>query len=356
MDRKARLLGNCNRSSRILEIGPSYNPVAPKSGGWNTQVVDHATRDALRAKYAHAQVDLEAIEPVDWLWRDGMLHDALPATWQGSFDRLIASHVIEHTTDFAGFLNSAGRLLSPDGTIALAVPDRRFCFDCFRPATTTGDLLEAHTAKRTRHSLRTAWDHVAYAASMDGVLGWDRSHTGTPRFIDNFSAAAATFALFRDDPDTPYADYHAWQFTPAGFRLAILELGQLGVIDWRVTETYGPDSFEFFVFLRRGTPHFEDAEALQTARLSLLRQQWRETREQADIALADAGLPVGLEAGTTVSCHLNMANSETSGQRKILTGTDRKNQHLPQDGAQPRKMGVTRATRSLLRKLGSLWR
>ncbi len=325
MDRKLRLLGTSDRSTRILEIGPSYNPVAPKSDGWNTQVVDHATRDELRAKYANAQVDLGAIEPVDWLWRGGMLHEALPAIWQGQFDRLIASHVIEHTTDFAGFLNSAGRLLGPVATIALAVPDRRFCFDCFRPATTTGDLLEAHAARRTRHSLRTAWDHIAYAASMDGALGWDRSQTGTPRFLDPFAAAEAIFTQFRDDPDTPYADYHAWKFTPAGFRLAILELAQLNVIDWQVAETYGPDTFEFFVFLHRGKAHFDDTGALQAERLKLLRQQLLETREQTDIVLATAQSVVGQRA-------------------------------VRRDEAQPRHADLAGGKQGLLRKLGRLWR
>ncbi len=290
MDRKARLLGSSDRSSRILEIGPSYNPVAPKADGWTTQIVDHATREELQAKYAQADVDLAVIEPVDWIWREGALHDAIPPQWHGRFDRLIASHMIEHTTDFVGFLNSAERLLAPNGTIALAVPDRRFCFDYFRPATTTGELLEAHAARRTRHSLRAAWDHVAYAVTLDGALGWDRSQqSGTPQFIDSFSAAAASLSRFRDDPAAPYADYHAWRFTPACFALAILELGQLGAIDWQVDKVQGPYSFEFFVFLRRGTASYENAAALQTERLDLLRQQFLETREQIDLALA--GLP-----------------------------------------------------------------
>jgi len=286
MDRKARLLGNADRNSRILEIGPSYNPVAPKTAGWNTQIVDHAEREELRAKYAEAGVALDAIETVDWLWRDCALHEALPEEWRNHFDRLIASHVIEHTTDFVGFLKSAEHLLRQDGTIALAVPDRRFCFDCFRPATTSGELLEAYAQRRTRHSLRTAWDQTAYAVSMDGKLGWDQFQTGTPVFLDAFSTAAAVLAQFSDDPAASYVDYHAWRFTPAGFRLAILELGQLGLIDWRVDETHGPDNFEFFVFLRRGATRFEDTRKLQAARLELLHLQWLETREQAHIALA----------------------------------------------------------------------
>ena len=38
------LLAPIARSVRIIEIGPSFNPLAPRSAGWNTRVVDHLGR------------------------------------------------------------------------------------------------------------------------------------------------------------------------------------------------------------------------------------------------------------------------------------------------------------------------
>jgi hypothetical protein len=56
----------------IIELGPSFNPLARKDAGWNTTVVDHDTREALAAKFAGAPgVDASAIEEVDIIWRDG---------------------------------------------------------------------------------------------------------------------------------------------------------------------------------------------------------------------------------------------------------------------------------------------
>lgn len=150
MDRLTRLRSTFNRSSHILGIGPSHNPTAPKADGWNTHVVDHASREELRAKYAAANVNLDAIEEVDTIWLEGSLADAVPASLHGSFDVLIASHVIEHIPDLAGFLVAAQRLLCRDGVVVLAVPDRRFCFDYFKPPTMTGDVLEARAAHAAR--------------------------------------------------------------------------------------------------------------------------------------------------------------------------------------------------------------
>lgn len=276
MDRKARLLSTSDRSSRIIEIGPSYSPVAAKADGWNTHVVDHADCAMLRAKYAGAAVDLDAIEAVDSIWHDGKLDEAVPAALRGQFDTLIASHVIEHTPDLAGFLLAAQRLLAPGGSVALAIPDRRYCFDCFRPPSSTGDVLEAHAAKRTRHTRRTVWDQLAYATTMDGALAWHASATGKLALADSFAVAADANARFDDAATAPYADYHAWQFTPAGFALVILELGVLGITDWRIESLHGPEGFEFFAFLRRGAESFADPGALQARRMALLQQQSRE--------------------------------------------------------------------------------
>src|SRR5208283_2921376 len=161
----SRLLGTADRAQQIVEIGAGYCPVAPKSGGWNTHVVDHASRDELRTKYAAAAVDRQAIEEVDTVWHDGALHEAVPAALVGHVDRIIASHVLEHIPDLIGFFDSAARLSSPDGALSIALPDRRYCFDCFKPWTTTGDVLEAHRRRPSRHSLKTAFDHVAYSAA-----------------------------------------------------------------------------------------------------------------------------------------------------------------------------------------------
>ncbi|HET7879972.1 MAG TPA: hypothetical protein VFL55_03740, partial [Acetobacteraceae bacterium] len=54
-----------DKGSRVVEIGASYSPIVPKSDGWNTTVVDHATRYDLVEKYDALGIqDVDRIEPV----------------------------------------------------------------------------------------------------------------------------------------------------------------------------------------------------------------------------------------------------------------------------------------------------
>jgi hypothetical protein len=67
------------KSDKILELGPSYNPLTPKAEGWNSFVIDHADRDGLIKKYGHdPSVDVTKIESVDFVWTQGALSDAVP--------------------------------------------------------------------------------------------------------------------------------------------------------------------------------------------------------------------------------------------------------------------------------------
>ena len=276
-----RLLQGIDKSgSRIIEIGPGYSPVAPKAAGWNTHVVDHTTREGLRQKYVSAGIDLNAIEDVDSVWHSGPLHEAVPADLLGSYNVLIASHLIEHVTDFIGFLVSAQCLLCSDGIVSLAVPDRRYCFDYFKSPTMTGDLLEAHAARRSRHAIRTVWNSFAYGVLLDGALAVTDTPVRRTEFINSFTDAAAVLSEFRDSGETPYQDHHAWYFTPAGFSLAVLELGHLRLVDWRIRSIHGPEGFEFFVTLCRGVEHLQH-EALQERRMELLRRLLQEASSQA---------------------------------------------------------------------------
>jgi hypothetical protein len=290
MDRITLLLGDATKQSRIIEIGPSHAPIAPKRAGWACFVVDHADQAALRAKYASFPVDVDAIEEVDAVWHGGRLEDTVPADRHGSFDRLIASHVIEHIPDPVTFLVSAQTLLAPDGALALAVPDKRYCFDFLKPHSTTGDLLSAHDPHGAgRHTARTQFHQLAYSAFADEAGAWGQHPIGRARLVNTLPEAHSAFAHASMAPDSPYVDAHAWQFTPSAFRLAILELAEGGLIDWHVADCTPAMGTEFIATLRRGRPTWPSAEAREAARLELLLGILIEQREMIDLA-AEGGL------------------------------------------------------------------
>ena len=290
MDRNTLLLGEATHASRIIEIGPSHAPIAPKRTGWNSFVVDHADQAELREKYTGYPVDLDAIEPVDAVWRGGRLDHAVPAEHHGSFDRLIASHVIEHIPDLVTFLVASQTLLSRTGALALAVPDKRYCFDVLKPISTTGDVLAAHNPTGPgRHSRRTIFNQVAYSVGLDGTIAWGQQPVANATFMNSLTDAFEIANRHSDAPDSAYVDAHAWQFTPCAFRLTILELADGGLIDWHIADCTPAIGSEFIATLRRGRPTWPSPAAREARRLELLLGILVEQHEMIELA-AQGGL------------------------------------------------------------------
>lgn len=289
--RNETLLAPIDRTMNIIEIGPSFSPVAPKADGWKVHSIDHLPREALVEKYTgEAGVDTSRIEEVDFIWTGGPLSSAVPESLHGSFDALIASHVIEHSPDLIGFLESMATLLHPKGVVALAVPDKRYCFDYFKPLTMAGDVLMAHAERRTRHSRINAFNEVAYSAAMAGSMVWTQEPVRDLSLVHPLEKARDVYLSLAEQTDAPYHDMHAWRFIPASFELLLLELAWLGETDWQVEQITPPSGCEFLAWLRRGGHHAAQslsAGDLATRRLDLLKRILLETNEQIQDVLAD---------------------------------------------------------------------
>ena len=212
------------------------------------RIVDHAATDALRAKYRdEPNIDASRIEDVDFVWDGRPLSEAVAAG--APYDYIVASHVIEHMPDMLGFLLECEKSLAPGGTIFLAVPDKRRCFDVLRPLSTTAQVLQAYHERRNGHTPATAFEHVGLFAVLDGAAGWSKGARGTLDLAHSLAFAQAVFD--RSVASDAYFDFHAWVFTPSSFRLILAELAEaqhLGLHEQRFELT---DSLEFFMTLRR---------------------------------------------------------------------------------------------------------
>lgn len=254
MDRRAVICGMFDASGFGLEIGPSHAPMFPKRDGFNVETLDYTDAEGLRTKYKDAGVDLNAIEEIDYVSDGALIHEVIPHRHR--YDFIFSSHVIEHTTDFVGYLKSCELLLKPGGVAAFAVPDKRYTFDVLQPVTTTGRVLEAHARGLTRHSPAAAFDFFANFALMDGKDVWSRTDLGEVTLSEHQALAKPIF----DDslkPDHVYHDVHGWIFTPASFRLIIHDLRRLGLIDLGETALTEASSLEFYIALTRGAPDSE---------------------------------------------------------------------------------------------------
>lgn len=280
--RDGRLTLGLNKDQdRILEIGPSVSPLASKRDNWCVWTIDHATREGLIEKYtAHENVDTSVIEDVDFVWKQGTIAESIPPSFHGTFDACLASHVIEHIPDFIGFFQSLAKVLKDEGTVSMAVPDKRYCFDYFRPHSTTGATLAAHFARASRHDAASLFDFVSYCSNNDGDIAWSQTPPGDLQLLHGIDA----FDLGQfEQLSEHYQDCHGWLYTPSSFALLILELSALKFIDFGVRYLYESAGCEFIVHLQKGRRSYKSAEDLQSARLELLKQTIIELGEQNDL-------------------------------------------------------------------------
>jgi hypothetical protein len=250
MDRKQKALRHIKPTGHGIEIGPGHNPIAPKKEGYNVHIIDHMSREELIAKYKDHHVDLANIEEVDFVWQGGSYPELVGKTKH--YDWIIASHLIEHTPDLIGFLNDCDSILKEDGVISLVIPDKRFCFDHYRPITGLSRIIDSHFWECTRHTPGTVAEYFLNVVSQSGKIAWNSHTHGEHVFVHSIDDALQGIqsALHGNT----YLDVHAWCFVPHSFRLIIHDLHSLGLISLKELDFYSTDGCEFFVTLAQLRP------------------------------------------------------------------------------------------------------
>lgn len=242
-----------------LEIGPSHNPVAPKKENFNVHVLDHLDAEGLKAKYVGHDVlgvEIDNIEEVDFVWSGEPLPELIGKT--ECYDWIIASHVIEHVPDMIGFLQQCEKLLTPNGKLSLAVPDKRFCFDYLSPLSTSGQFLDAHEQKRTRPSVGQVFDHFANACGQDGVITWAElpNESTNLQVLHPFQQAMDLGYHWIESDD--YIDVHCWRFTPESFDLLLSDFRRLKLLQLGKCSGFGTFGHEFYLSLEKAGLHDEE--------------------------------------------------------------------------------------------------
>lgn len=262
MTREEIILSHIKRNA--LEIGAGCSPIAPKKQGFRVHVLDHCDKEALIEKYRPHGIAVENIEEVDFVW-DGRPYTELIGR-RYVYDWIIASHVLEHTTDLIGFLNDCDSLLKKDGVLSLAVPDKRYSFDHFRPITGIGRVIDTARNPPKVHPAGTAAKYFLTVVSRDGRIAWDAKDKGEFKLVHSLEQAKQAI---RDVSERgTYLDVHERYFTPTSFRLMMRDLFELGFI--QQLAFYPTTGSEFYIALSRS------GELPAGARLELLQQVDRE--------------------------------------------------------------------------------
>lgn len=249
-NRKKRVLATIDKNGVGIEIGPSHDPIAPKREGYKVHVIDHASREELLGKYKEHPIVLDQVEEVDFIWR-GQSYVELTGKPR-HYDWIIASHLIEHTPDLIAFLEDCDSILKDGGVLSLVVPDKRYCFDRFRPITGLARVLDSHFAGNKIHSAGAAAEYFMNVAGKDHKLAWDADTSGDYVFLH--SAQYAREMIREVHEKGSYLDIHNWCFVPHSFRLLLADLYALGLTRLREVQFHPTEGMEFYVTLgRHGT-------------------------------------------------------------------------------------------------------
>jgi hypothetical protein len=270
-----------------LEIGPLDRPIAVRPDS-DVSYVDVSERKKLRAHYRDDEaVDVDKIPELDfWLEReDGFVSLAEACRPGAPYDWMIASHVIEHIPDVIGWLDQLAGLTNAGAEVALIVPDRRFCFDIHRPATTVGQALEAYDRGDRTPSPRAVFDYHHSVVYMAADKAWAGD---IPAFDDRIHTWDDVLVMLERARRGDYVDSHVWLWTPREFVLFIDDLAHLGLVDFVVDRLLPTpeDDLEFYAVLTRLPVDLDGP----------LRDEHRETVHRAVLA----GLPTERTISTPV--------------------------------------------------------
>ncbi len=238
-----------NLAGKGIEYGPLHAGLLRKPH-YDVSYVDYADRAYLVAHYANdPNVDVSLIPEIDIVTGGKLISEFLP---KESIDYIVASHVMEHVPDLLGWLESNLQVLKPGGRIAVAFPDKRYCFDLKRKSSMVSDFVAAYIERRTKPSFQQICDHFWNVSKANPVDCWNKKTTveNAEYMLDRRHVVDALRDLqLRKD----YIDCHCWVFADHEFVESInlaknIINGAFEVVSFHPTQ---PNTLEFYVTLER---------------------------------------------------------------------------------------------------------
>ena len=257
MDRLAEMRRFVSKDSLGLEVAPYFNPLTPRWEGYKCHILDVFPTEKL---HELAKVDanipnnmIENIEPVDYVMSAteiANLKDTSPAF--GSYAYIVSSHNFEHLPNPIKFLQGAYAALTPGGTLSMAIPDYRRCFDRFRMPTRVADWVRWYDEDRDNPEPSVWLDSNLHFAKETGKRGYG------PNSFYSQMEPAQVFEHYRT-LSSDYNDAHVTTTCPELFNLLMYDLRVMGLTKFWVASLSYSDRNEFFVHLRKDDSKAQEA-------------------------------------------------------------------------------------------------
>ncbi|WP_051180552.1 class I SAM-dependent methyltransferase [Caballeronia insecticola] len=254
MDRIAKILNGVTRDQKGIEIGPWFNPVAPKQDGFNCLSLDVYDTETLLSKASEDKSvsgqQLSQIESVDLVGSSVEIESIVSDRGLlGEIDYIISSHNLEHVPDPIKFLQGCSHVLRRGGVLSMAIPDKRGCFDHFRPHSSLGDWLEAYFDERRKPTLKQVFEAHQLGALYNGSGAFGLAvNSSEIEPTNNIQYGFDFWTAQISTGDRQYNDAHCWTLTPSLFELFVLDLSVLGLLKFKI-ESVESAGFEFYARL-----------------------------------------------------------------------------------------------------------
>ena len=214
-------------SPKILEIGPYMSPLLT---GHEVDTFDVLTHEELVLRAISEGGPSYLIPHVTWIGPE-----ASSEYIQAKYDLILSSHVVEHQIDLIGHLKNIESLLHPGGYYAALIPDHRYCFDHFNTPSTIIDVLMAHVAQESNHSLKNFLEDRLTTGHNETNRYWKKDYGSTKISGKSFSDILDIIAEYHTTVlNGTYVDVHAWKFTDKTFIDIFSRIKQMELISLNV--------------------------------------------------------------------------------------------------------------------------
>lgn len=259
MGRKEKLLGELSIGQCVgAEIGPLHKALVGKTEG-TVFYVDHCDTETLKARWSSDKsVDVTRLH-VDAVWGKRTLREAIDgselAMQRGldgqRLDYVVASHVVEHVPDLITWFLEIESVLKREGSVRLAVPDKRFTFDYLRRTSSITDVADAFVRKRRAPSGSRVLDFALNMVHVDCGKAWT-GDVNRGELVHGYSVQQALELAEDAESNGTYHDVHCWVFTPLSFAELFCDLASAGLLKFECERLIATsrNEFEFFVWMR----------------------------------------------------------------------------------------------------------
>ncbi|MGC3937874.1 adenine phosphoribosyltransferase [Roseobacter sp. EG26] len=281
-DRLSELRKYIDKSQAGIEVAPYCTPIAPRSDGYRTIVMDVFDTDTIRERAAKdvtiEKEKIALIEDVDVIGDASdivALSEAVRA--EHPINYIVSSHNFEHLPNPIKFLAGCAEILQDGGVLSMAIPDYRTCFDHFRYPTNLAEWLDAYHRPTDMPSPARIFEAFSvYAEYAEGdtrhlAFNFDQAEPRKFRSQVDLKSLYQTY-VSRLDGSFDYVDSHFSAMFDKTFELMICDLIWLEILDFEILEISPTRGHEFFVHLRKPLKPTAAIDQYQDVRMKLLHE------------------------------------------------------------------------------------